>query len=99
MKFLGTSMFKSDGFHIFCYISYVKRSLKICCVKEKEKACSDEERSRRWEKNQMHCKIRRNRCSLLFKVRRVFTGYSQVLCNCKINQVMPKMPWDFLLFV
>lgn len=56
MKFLGASIFKSDGFRSFHYISvgfffsYVKKSLEICCVKGKKKACSDEESSRRWGK-------------------------------------------------
>lgn len=100
MKFLGASIFKSDGFQFFItflqiFFFNVKKSLKICCVKEKEKVCLVEERSRRWEKTQMHCKMRRNRCKLLLKVRRVFTGHSQVLCNCKSNQAMQKKPWDF----
>lgn len=38
MKFLGTSVFQSDGFHIFCYISYVKKSLKIMLCQGKGKS-------------------------------------------------------------
>lgn len=84
MKFLGASIFKSDGFHIFCYISVGfffsmrRKSRRYAVSGEKKKPAQLKKEAEGGKKPQMHCRMRRNRCKLLFKVRkrvcRLLTG-------------------------
>lgn len=59
--------------------------------------CSVEERNRRWEKknttNALHDEEKQVQSP--FARWEVLTGYSQVLCNCKIDQAIQGSPWDF----